>query len=165
MWNPGFEYLECRPAVLQGYHRVFAMFSTRYRGTAQKPGLVLSLAPGGTCRGVVFRMETAHRDEIWEQLDRREWEGRAHRRVWAPVRLEDGNSPCLCPVQTYVPVSSFSNYIPGIPLRRQAELIVSGRGERGPSLEYLLSLVGELNRHQMREPEIEKLHRETLALL
>jgi cation transport regulator ChaC len=44
MWNPGFPFLESHPALVRGYHRSFCVESTHYRGTKEKPGLVLGLA-------------------------------------------------------------------------------------------------------------------------
>ncbi len=59
MWNPGFPYLEQSDALLYGYHRGFCVYSHRYRGTPEKPGLVLGLDRGGSCRGVAFRVAAA----------------------------------------------------------------------------------------------------------
>lgn len=44
MWNPGFSALHWEPATLQGYQRRFCIYSTHYRGTPDRPGLVLGLA-------------------------------------------------------------------------------------------------------------------------
>ena len=46
MWNPGFAYAESAPALLRGWHRAFCIYSYRYRGTPEKPGLVLGLIVG-----------------------------------------------------------------------------------------------------------------------
>src|SRR3546814_15151256 len=47
MWNPGFAFLERQPALLRGYHRAFCIYSEHYRGTRERPGLVLGLDRGG----------------------------------------------------------------------------------------------------------------------
>src|SRR5690349_17047992 len=56
MWNPGFPYRAAEPALLKGYHRRFCVYSHRYRGTPEQPGLVLGLDRGGSCRGIAFRI-------------------------------------------------------------------------------------------------------------
>ena len=47
MWDPGFAFVEARSALLRGYHRRFCVDSTVYRGTEERPGLVLGLDAGG----------------------------------------------------------------------------------------------------------------------
>src|SRR5205085_720011 len=51
MWNPEMPFAERRPALLRGYHRSFCLYSRDYRGTPERPGLVLGLDRGGTGRG------------------------------------------------------------------------------------------------------------------
>src|SRR5215469_4449876 len=59
MWNPGFPHAEAQPALLHGFHRAFCVYSSRYRGTPERPGLVLGLDRGGACKGVAFRVPSA----------------------------------------------------------------------------------------------------------
>ncbi|MDB5929306.1 MAG: ChaC family protein [Polaromonas sp.] len=56
IWRPEFEFAEERMATLRGYHRALKMWSRVNRGTPALPGLVFGLLPGGSCRGVVFRL-------------------------------------------------------------------------------------------------------------
>ena len=69
IWDPGFPFEEARPALLRGYHRAFCLYSTRYRGTPERPGLVLGLDRGGACRGVAFRVPGRHAAEVLRYLD------------------------------------------------------------------------------------------------
>ncbi|MYB35542.1 MAG: gamma-glutamylcyclotransferase, partial [Gammaproteobacteria bacterium] len=49
MWKPGFRYLDCGPARLYGFSRRLCLWSIHYRGTPERPGLVVGLIPGGSC--------------------------------------------------------------------------------------------------------------------
>ena len=59
MWRPGFAYAERHKALLRGWRRRLCIYSHVYRGTADRPGLVLGLDRGGACHGVAFRVEAA----------------------------------------------------------------------------------------------------------
>ena len=71
MWDPGFPYDAALPGLLVGYHRQFCLYSYRYRGTRERPGLVLGLDRGGSCRGVVYRVPddavAATKAYLWER--------------------------------------------------------------------------------------------------
>ena len=72
MWDPGFPFEEARPALLRGYHRSFCLYSHRYRGTPDKPGLVLGLDAGGACRGIAYRVTARNAQRVLAYLWRRE---------------------------------------------------------------------------------------------
>ena len=56
IWRPEFEFEEQRFASVRGYHRALKMWSRLNRGTPDCPGLVFGLLPGGSCRGMVYRL-------------------------------------------------------------------------------------------------------------
>lgn len=56
IWRPEFDFDEHRSATVHGYHRALKMWSRLNRGTPECPGLVFGLLPGGSCRGMVFRL-------------------------------------------------------------------------------------------------------------
>ena len=56
MWNPGFKYRFGYRGLVKGYHRSFCLKSHTYRGTPDRPGLVLGLNAGGSCLGVTFHL-------------------------------------------------------------------------------------------------------------
>ncbi|MFC5519655.1 gamma-glutamylcyclotransferase [Polaromonas jejuensis] len=56
IWRPEFDFAEERFATLHGYHRALKMWSRVNRGTPECPGLVFGLLPGGSCKGLVFRI-------------------------------------------------------------------------------------------------------------
>jgi len=65
MWNPAIHYLERKPARLHGYHRQFCLWTTLGRGSESHPGLMLALRPGGSCKGIVYRVAA---DQVNDEL-------------------------------------------------------------------------------------------------
>lgn len=157
MWNPGFAYSRRRPAILNGYHRVYMMYSTRNRGTPASPGMLVSLAPGQSCTGQAMLIEPGREKEALAYLDKREGLGRAHRRVMVPIHLvDDGAGPAIN-AWTYLPILTYSNCIWGVPTPRQAELVARGRGKIGSSYDYLRRMLDELAGMNVSEPMLEQL--------
>src|SRR5438477_328817 len=90
MWSPCFAYREKRLARAHGFHRALCILSTRYRGTHQKPGLVMGLCPGGSCWGMAFRIGQRGVRRCLLQLWQREMPRRVYRPRLVPIRLERG---------------------------------------------------------------------------
>jgi cation transport protein ChaC len=90
MWRPGFDYAERVPATLHGFHRSLCLYSHVHRGTPERPGLVLGLDRGGSCRGVAFRVPEDGHDAVMAYLRERELVTSAYREILHPLRLVDG---------------------------------------------------------------------------
>jgi cation transport protein ChaC len=89
MWRPGFPHAERHAARLSGYHRSLCLYSYDYRGTKERPGLVLGLDRGGSCVGVGFRVEPADRAATRAYLNWREGTD-VYRESFVPLRPIDG---------------------------------------------------------------------------
>ncbi|MGN8160713.1 gamma-glutamylcyclotransferase [Salinisphaera sp. SWV1] len=50
LWNPCVPVAEWLDVLLYGFHRDFRIRLTHGRGSAEAPGLMLGLVPGGSCR-------------------------------------------------------------------------------------------------------------------
>ena len=72
MWRPNFPFTAAAPALLRGYHRSLCIYSTEYRGTWERPGLVLGLDRGGSCRGQAMKVADKDADEVIAYLHERE---------------------------------------------------------------------------------------------
>jgi cation transport protein ChaC len=73
IWKPGFEVLERIPGTALGWRRVFGLRVERGRGSPERPGYFLTLAPGGRCRGVLLGVSESNRSAALSALIRREY--------------------------------------------------------------------------------------------
>ena len=142
MWDPGFPFVERQAALLHGYHRAFCIYSHRYRGTTDRPGLVLGLQPGGSCRGIAYRIEDSKREEVFAYLHEREMSNYVYEQHPLPVRLPNGRR---VDAYAHVTVRGHPQYTGRLPLERVAELICQGHGERGTCADYLSNTVRHLD--------------------
>jgi len=56
IWNPGFPVQSLRRATAIGWHRNFSISLDHFRGTPERPGLMLALASGGSCDGLILEL-------------------------------------------------------------------------------------------------------------
>lgn len=138
MWAPNFQSVRTCPAVLNGYHRKFSVYSNGSYGCPENPGLALGIHPGGSCRARAFEVSPAHAEETIAYLDKRE---SAYHRRTVSIRLEDGAKVAA---MTYVVNPRHARYAGILSERETARLILSGEGSKGTSLGYLENTVSEL---------------------
>ena len=158
MWNPGFPYLEHHMAVLRGYHRRFCVASHRYRGTPEKPGLVLGLDRGGSCRGMAFRVGPEHVPATLDYLWEREMINRTYQPKLLPINLGCGRR--VAAACTFVVDREHSQYCPCLDEGEMADRIACCAGERGPNIEYLANTVDHLERLGIRDARLSALMHE-----
>lgn len=153
MWRPGFAYLEARPALLRGYHRAFCVYSLHYRGTPEKPGLVLGLLPGGACKGLAFRIAQEDEAPVLAYLDGRENLYEVYCRKRVPVRA--GRLRLLA--HAYVANPRSPQYAGKLPEERIVARLRDGRGLNGSGLEYLENTVRHLEELGMPDKRLSAL--------
>jgi cation transport protein ChaC len=143
IWNPGFPVAERQVATLEGFHRSFCMSSIHHRGTEVDPGLVLALDPAAdaSCRGIAFRVPDADADATIGYLRERELVSSAYLEHMLPVTLAEGREVRAL---TYVVDTDHVQYVGGMPLEQQANIIAHAVGGRGPNTEYLWNTVSHL---------------------
>jgi cation transport protein ChaC len=137
MWNPGFPHLEVRRGRLYGYHRRFCIYSHVYRGTPERPGLVLGLDLGGSCEGLVFRVPAGEASEVMDYLYARELVTEVYIPRWVRVATPDGEVRAA----SFVVDRAHHQYTGELELDATAELIRQGVGVSGPGIEYLRNTV------------------------
>lgn len=154
MWRPGFPYQERRPATLHGRRRAFCIYSVHHRGTYQRPGLVLGLAPGGSTRGVAYQVAEADWPEVYAYLREREQPTETYVESAANVRLADGRR---APTLVFLSDTRHPQWAGMLSLERQAELIAGAAGLSGPNVDYLRDLVLHLREEAIHDVAMERL--------
>jgi len=155
IWDPRFEPLETRTAMLDNHRRAFCFWTVRARGSFERPGLGLALEPGGTCAGVVFEVPEDGRDEILDALWRREMSGGVYVPTWIPAQTDAGPVSAL----GFVSNRAHRNYAGVLPLDRSARIIAHALGTMGTCHEYVALLAGALDNYGLDDPETQELHR------
>jgi cation transport protein ChaC len=157
MWNPGFAFVERRPALAHGVHRRLCVWSTRYRGTPEKPGLVMGLLLGGSCRGMAFRVDAAEVAATRSYLTDREQVTKVYHEVMRPVRLNDGRTiAALC----YVVDQSHRQFAGRLAPEEQLSRIRTSAGSMGPNRDYVCNTARALNDIGCRDRTLDWLARE-----
>ncbi|UPG74064.1 gamma-glutamylcyclotransferase [Roseomonas gilardii subsp. gilardii] len=155
IWKPGFAADGTHPALLRGYHRRFCIRSTRYRGTPERPGLVLGLDRGGACRGVALRVARNRAAEVLDYLHEREMSGGSYHQMRLKVRLLDEGREVRA--VAYVVDRRSDTYCGGLEPDEAARTIGLGIGAMGSNRDYLLNTVSQLRALGVRDAALERL--------
>lgn len=156
MWRPGFEFLELQPALLRGWHRSFCIYSSHYRGTPEKPGLVLGLNQGGACRGLAFRVAADSAADVVDYLNERELVNYAYAPRSLQIELADGGRVSA---YTFVANRSHRLFAGDLGVTRSAEIIMDAQGRAGLNRDYLINTVRHLEAHGFADRRLHELLR------
>ncbi|QBX34995.1 gamma-glutamylcyclotransferase [Paracoccus liaowanqingii] len=135
IWNPGFAVQDRRRATAIGWHRDFSLSLEHFRGTPERPGLMLALASGGSCEGLVMDIAPGTEVDSLRAILKRELVAHelAANACWIEVETARGREEALTfyadPVDT--PVARLT-------LPQQARRLASAAGAAGSGAEYLL---------------------------
>jgi cation transport protein ChaC len=157
MWNPGFPHIESEPAYLRGWHRAFCVESHRYRGTPEKPGLVLGLDRGGSCRGVAFHVAAADAAAVLATVDARELVTNVYSRRLVTVEVGEPTHRRLASAWTYITERNHTQYVGKLEVAEKAARILDACGTSGPNCDYLANTLMHLTELGIRDPYLEKL--------
>ncbi|WBU61844.1 gamma-glutamylcyclotransferase [Paracoccus albus] len=134
IWNPGFAVAARHRATAIGWHRQFNIPLDHFRGTPELPGLMLALASGGSCEGLVMEIEPGTETEsmraiLKRELVARELSGNAR---WIEVETAQGRSEALTFYADPVDID-----LTDLPVAEQARLLSRANGAAGSGAEYL----------------------------
>lgn len=151
MWNPGFAHAERCEARLTGAHRALCVYSFHHRGTPEKPGLVLGLDLGGSCRGIAYRVTAADWPQTYAYLTEREQISGVYREATRRIRLLDGSEREMAAV-AYLVNRGHPQYARGLTPEDQLHLVRRSHGKSGPNADYVIATVAALERLGLTDP-------------
>jgi glutathione-specific gamma-glutamylcyclotransferase len=159
LWNPAVDHVEERIGVARGWHRSFRMRIWAWRGTLERPGLMMGLDRGGQCKGVALRLAG---DTVEAQL------GRLVRREmpFKPVGKPPTNIPRWIGVSTaqghlraiaFVMDCGGHNYAGALTPEETADMLATACGHVGSCAEYLRSTIEHLEARSIRDRNLWRL--------
>jgi glutathione-specific gamma-glutamylcyclotransferase len=150
IWNPNFVHDAQSVATVHGWHRAFCLgWMQSFRGSPERPGLMMALDRGGSTTGVAFRLPAGKVQDNLMPVIRRE----------LPLK-ESGMDPCWLSART----PDGSRRMIGFPMARNSKAHVRGlsedeivamlatsAGPQGTMAEYLQSTVSHLEQRGIRD--------------
>ena len=134
MWRPGFDFAERTLATIRGWRRSLCVYSHVHRGTPEKPGLVLGLDRGGSCKGVAFRVPAAASEDVIAYLRAREQVTMVYREIRARARLADAREVA---VLAYAVDRTHVQYAGALEPPELERLVAQGVGVSGANPDYV----------------------------
>ena len=153
MWRPDFAFVERVQARLIGAHRALCVYSFVHRGTPERPGLVLGLDRGGTCRGIAYRVSASARAKTIAYLRAREQVTAVYRESVRPIWLK-GDPERRVRALCYMVDRGHVQYAGRLSLEQQLHHVRHGHGQSGANKDYVIETVGALEELGYRETEL-----------
>lgn len=150
IWNPMIRFMEKRVATALGYHRRFCLWTHLYRGSPAAPGLVLGLVPGGSCRGVTYRIAAAEARAELELLWQREMITGAYQPVWLRTVSVGGRGWAI----GFASARRYKHYAGLLPEEQVVRTLATARGQAGSCAAYLFDTAAHLEALGIRDPAL-----------
>jgi cation transport protein ChaC len=164
IWKPVYDPAAARRATAPGWQRAFCLKVARFRGTIERPGLMMQLHPGdGAAEGMLHQLDRAREVADLGTLWRREMTvkppGNVPRWIEAVV---DGH---VVPAIAFTANPESRNYVGGLSIDETAAMIANACGHWGSCAEYLLQTVTALEASGIEDPYLSDLEDRVAALL
>jgi glutathione-specific gamma-glutamylcyclotransferase len=170
IWKPEIEHVGEQVGVALGWHRAFCFHAPRFRGTPERPGLMMALDRGGRCQGVLFELPPNNISSQFGKLFRREFTVKPVNSMprWIKVATTSGVVPAL----VFVMNRASPFYAGRLSIDDVALILPQACGHWGTGAEYLLNTVTHLEAKGIHDSHlwelqrlvaehIERIHRET----
>lgn len=131
IWDQPFDVISQYKSTLQGFARRYCIYSHVYRGTKEKPGLVLGLDKDekAQCSGLVFEISEADFEKVYE----REMVLNVYLPTKVDMILDNGKT---VEVNTFIADQQHEQYAGQLPSHKEMSIIKSAHGSGGSNWEY-----------------------------
>ncbi|MBA3910094.1 MAG: gamma-glutamylcyclotransferase [Rhodobacter sp.] len=150
IWKPNFAHVVETVAHVHGWHRAFCLgWMQSFRGCPDRPGLMMALDRGGSCRGVAFRLSEGRLEENLMPIIRREllFKVSGMEARWLGGHTAEGPRVMLgFPVCRSAP-----DYVSGLTEDRIVAALATSAGPQGTMAEYLASTVEHLEARSIHD--------------
>lgn len=155
IWKPEFEHTAEMEGVARGWHRSFCFRVTRFRGSAECPGLMMALDRGGQCRGLLYKLPDGDPAPLLDKLFRREFTSKPPNSMPRWVSVETGGRTIRA--LTFVMNRQSTAYVGKLSLEAVADTLASACGHWGSGAEYLRNTVSHLDGRGIRDRNLWRL--------
>lgn len=159
IWRPDFDVRERRIAHVQGWHRALKMWSRVNRGTPDNPGLVFALLSGGSCRGVVLRVDRHDGEAVLHRLWEREMPTGVYDPRWLRCKTPQGPVAALA----FTLSRHSPNYTGQLSAQQYRHIFAHAHGRYGSTHDYAHQTFESLRSHGIHDRGLEQLLRHTPA--
>jgi cation transport protein ChaC len=133
IWRPEFDFIDKRPASLEGYHRSLCLWSRINRGTPEIPGLVFGLERSGVCHGMVFKIPSQNVEQTFDAVWKREMGTGAYLPQWLNCQTQYGSVLAMA----FVIDPKGPAYVKQPPEDDLVEIICRAHGTYGSCFDYV----------------------------
>ena len=153
IWRPDFDYTERRPAKVHGWHRALKMWSRINRGTPECPGLVFGMLSGGSCRGMVFRVDKHEARQVMINLWQREMVTAVYDPRWLECHTPQGPVRALA----FTLSRKSPSHTGVLPDHEYCRIFAQASGRYGTTRDYAQATYDELRRHGIHDRALARL--------
>ncbi len=157
IWKAELPHVAEQPGLARGWHRAFCLRMTRFRGTHDRPGLMMALDRGGQCRGVLYDLPPDNLGQQLDRLFRREFTVKPINSMprWLRVETAGGKVWAL----GFVMNRASPLYAGRLPLPEVAKVLARSCGHVGTGAEYLMNTVIHLEARGIHDSRLWQLQR------